>query len=398
MAYLKNTAINLLNLHYGLQALALYGAGGFFFVYLLKAGVSVPLAFGAIALVLAGRFLIRPLVLVLAPRYGLRPLVAFGTIFGGAQYLFLAGVRGADLMLVGFCVTAAIADAFYWTCYHAYFARVGDAEHRGHQIGAREAIASVAGIVGPLLVAWALIASGPWLAFGAAAAIHVFAALPFLGTPDVAVAREVPGAFRAAIPGILLFAADGWLAAGNYFAWQIALFVSLGESYSAFGGALALAALVGAVAGLILGRQIDAGYGGHAVWLTFASVAGLILLRAVSTESVVLAVIANALGAVVGCVYIPTLMTAVYNQAKRSPCTLRFHLATEGGWDAGGAVGCLACAGIVAAGLPVSAAVLLSLLGPTLSLIVLRKHYRNVTPPSVLPEPVPGLLYEQEMP
>jgi len=118
----------------------------------------------------------------------------------------------------------------------------------------------------------------------------------------------------------------------------------------------------------------------------------------VSTESVVLAVIANALGAVVGCVYIPTLMTAVYNQAKRSPCTLRFHLATEGGWDAGGAVGCLACAGIVAAGLPVSAAVLLSLLGPTLSLIVLRKHYRNVTPPSVLPEPVPGLLYEQEMP
>jgi hypothetical protein len=54
MAYLKNTAINLLNLHYGLQALALYGAGGFFFVYLLKAGVSVPLAFGAIALVLAG--------------------------------------------------------------------------------------------------------------------------------------------------------------------------------------------------------------------------------------------------------------------------------------------------------------------------------------------------------
>ena len=397
MAYLKNTAVNLLNLHYGLQALALYGAGGFFFVYLLKAGVSVPLAFGSIALLLAGRFLVRPLVLVLAPRYGLRPLVAFGTIFGGAQYLFLAKVQGADWMLLGFCITGAIADAFYWTCYHAYFARIGDAEHRGHQIGAREAIASVAGIVGPLLVAWALIASGPWLAFGSAAVIQILAALPFLGTPDVAVAREAPGAFRAAIPGILLFAADSWLAAGNYFAWQIALFLSLGESYSAFGGALALAALVGAVAGLVLGRQIDAGYGGHAVWVTYASVVALILFRSVSTGSVVLAVTANALGAVVGCVYIPTLMTAVYNQAKRSPCTLRFHLATEGGWDAGGAVGCLACAGVVAAGLPLSVAILLSLVGATLTLVVLRQHYRDAAPASVSPEPVPGLLYEQEI-
>jgi hypothetical protein len=300
-------------------------------------------------------------------------------------------------MLLAFCVSAAIADAFYWTCYHAYFARVGDAEHRGHQIGAREAIASVAGIVGPLLVAWALIASGPMLAFGAAAAIHVLAALPFLGTPDVAVAREAPGAFRAAIPGVLLFAADGWIAAGYYFAWQIALFVSLGESYSAFGGALALAALVGAVAGLLLGRHIDAGHGGRAVWLTFASVAAVALLRTMSTGSVVLAVTANALGAVVGCVYIPTLMTAVYNQAKRSPCTLRFHLATEGGWDAGCAAGCVVCAGVVAAGLPLSVAILLSLAGLILSLVVLRRHYRDVAQP-VRQEMVPGLLFEQEIP
>ena len=398
MAYLKNAAVNLLNLHYGLNALALYGAGAFFVVFLLKAGVSVPLAFSAIALILAGRFLIRPVVLILAPRYGLRPLVAFGTIFGGVQYLFLAEVHGADRMLLGFCISGAIADAFYWTCYHAYFARVGDTEHRGHQIGAREALAAIAGIVGPLFVAWTLTTFGPRVAFGSAAAIQVLAALPFLGTPDVAVAREAPGAFRSAIPGILLFAADGWIAAGYYFAWQIALFVSLGERYSAFGGALALAALAGAVAGLVLGKQIDAGHGGRAVWLMFASVAAVTLLKAISTGSVVLAVTANALGAVVGCLYIPTLMTAVYNQAKRSPCTLRYHLATEGGWDAGGAMGCLACAGIVAAGLPIAAAILLSLMGAMLSLVILRQHYHDATALPVLPESVPGLLYEQEFP
>jgi hypothetical protein len=75
MAYLKNSAVNLLNLHYGLHALAQNGAGVFFAVFLLKAGVPVSAVFAAIALVLAGRFLFRPLVLVLAPRVGLRALV-----------------------------------------------------------------------------------------------------------------------------------------------------------------------------------------------------------------------------------------------------------------------------------------------------------------------------------
>ena len=71
MAYLKNSTINLLNLHYGIHALALNGAGVFFAVFLLKAGVPVPVVFAAIALALAGRFLLRPVVLVLAPRWGL---------------------------------------------------------------------------------------------------------------------------------------------------------------------------------------------------------------------------------------------------------------------------------------------------------------------------------------
>jgi hypothetical protein len=32
-------------------------------------------------------------------------------------------------------------------------------------------------------------------------------------------ADEVAGAFRAAVPAILMFAADGWIAAGFYFVW-----------------------------------------------------------------------------------------------------------------------------------------------------------------------------------
>jgi hypothetical protein len=392
MAYLKNSAVNLLNVHYGLHALALWGAGAFFIVFLLKAGVPTPVVFAAIALSLALRFLLRPLILVLAPRSGLRAVVILGTIFSALQYPIIAEVHGVDVMLLAFCVVSAIGEVFYWTGYHAYFAVLGDLHHRGHQIGAREAIAALAGIVGPLLGGWALVALGPRIAFGAAAVVALLSAVPLLGTPDAPVARSVKGAFQAALPGVLLFAADGWIVAGYYFAWQIALFISLGESFSVFGAALALASVVGAVSGLILGKHIDAGHGGRAVWLAAGSLAAVTLLRAFGTATPVLAVAANALGSLVGCLYVPTLLTAVYNQAKRSPCPLRFHVATEGGWDIGGGAGCLVIALLSAAGAPLSVGILLSLLGTTAWLVLLRRYYavhENLSEP-VIVEPVHG--------
>jgi hypothetical protein len=146
-----------------------------------------------------------------------------------------------------------------------------------------------------------------------------------------------------------------------------------------------------AIGGLILGKHIDAGHGGRAVWLTFASLAAVTVLRAASTGMVALAVTANALGALVVCLYTPTLMTAVYNQAKRSPCTLRFHLATEGGWDIGGASGCIVAALLSRAGAPLPVGILLSLAGMVLSLILLRRHYRTVAMPELpLTQPAGG--------
>jgi ABC-type spermidine/putrescine transport system permease subunit II len=85
--------------------------------------------------------------------------------------------------------------------------------------------------------------------------------------------------------------------------------------------------------------------------------------------------VANALGALVVCLYIPTVMTAVYNQAKNSPCTLRFHVATEGAWDVGCGSGCLVAALLSALGVSLSAAILLSLLGPAALFVLLRRYY-----------------------
>ena len=69
------------------------------------------------------------------------------------------------------------------------------------------------------------------------------------------------------------------------------------------------------------------------------------------------------------------MMASVYTQAKRSPCVLRFHIATEGGWDVGNVAGCFVSAGLLALGLPLSYAILLSLLGTTGAFVMLRRYY-----------------------
>lgn len=383
MAFFRDPTVNLLNLHYGIHAIALSGGGAFFAVYLLEAGVAVPFVLASLALILAGRFVIRPIVVPIAARTGLRAVVIAGTCLTALQYPLLAEVHGIGLPLLALCLVASVGDTFYWSSYHAYFAALGNQEHRGSEVGAREALAALVGIASPLVTGWLLVSFGPGVAFGATSGLLLLAALPLLWTPKVPVPQRAPGVLKAAIPGMRLFLADGWISAGYLLAWQIVLFQSLSENYLAYGGALALAALIGAIAGLLLGRHIDAGHGESAVSYALGTLTVAILLRVLAPESPVLAVIANGIGAIVICLYMPTLMTAVYNQAKRSACTLRFHVATEASWDVGGASGCLVCAALAASGLPLSTVILPSLLGVAALFVLLRRYYSRhpaVTP------------------
>ena len=70
MAYFRNNAVNLLNIHYAIHSIAMTGAGAFFAAYLFKAGVSVPGVFLTFAAILTGRFLIRPMIIPLAACFG----------------------------------------------------------------------------------------------------------------------------------------------------------------------------------------------------------------------------------------------------------------------------------------------------------------------------------------
>ena len=242
------------------------------------------------AAIVAGRFLFRPALLPLAKRYGLKPLLIVGTLGVALQYPLLAEVQGVGGALLALCIVSALGEIFYWPSYHAYFAAIGDAEHRGHQLGAREALTATVNVVAPLLGAWALVTLGPRWMFAATGLIQAAAVIPLLGAPNVAVKQHAPGAFQAARLSAVIIAADGWFDACFIFVWQIALFVSLGESIPAYGGAMALAGLVGAVCGLLLGRHIDAGHGRRAVIIASVMATILVLLRAASLGSPWLAV------------------------------------------------------------------------------------------------------------
>ena len=391
MAYFRNRAVNLLNLHYGIHSLALTGSGAFYTVFLLKAGLPLQDVLASLATILIGRFLMRPMLLPLALRFGLKPILITGTLVSALQYPVLATVHGLGPNLYLLIGVSAVGDSLYWTSYHAVFATLGDAHQRGQQVGVREAMAAMIGIAAPLLAGWALTRFGAKIAFGATALVLLSAAAPLLWTPNILPKRRAPKALRAALPGVLLFACDGWIACGLYFGWQLALFVTLGESFQSYGGAMAVAALAGAVGGLVLGRLIDDGHGRRAAFIALGVLATVTLARAASIGNPGFALFANALGALVSCLYVPTLMTVVYNKSQASPCVARFHIAAEGGWDIGGSTALLTAALLVHEGEGLRTVILLSLPGVIAAFVLLYRHYGvRVLVPPVATAPLAG--------
>jgi hypothetical protein len=377
MAFFSNGAVNRVNLHYAIRAFAQAGAGVFFLAFLLQAGVSAPQALLAQAGIFAARFAIRPVVLPIAKRWGLKPLVIAGTLLLATAFPVLSLVEGVGGALVAVCLLWAAGEAFYWTAYHAYFSVLGDAEHRGHQVSAREAIAAGIGIVAPLAGAAALAAFGPGVMLAAAGVVQASAVLPLWTAPTVAIRPRASGTLAAALPGMALQITSGWSAGWTYFLWAIVLFTTLSNDMTAFGGAMALAALAGAVIGMVLGRHIDGGRAMRSTLIAFGFASLVVALRAASEGAPILAVTANALGAVATLMQTPSMGAMIYNLTKTAPCPLRFQIATEGSFDIGVFCACLIAAALLSAGAPLSLPILLSLPAQAIMAIVLLGYFRK---------------------
>jgi hypothetical protein len=211
--------------------------------------------------------------------------------------------------------------------------------------------------------------------FTVAGLVQMCAVVPLFALPNVAVRAKADGAFAQAWPGAQIFVGHGAFTGAFVLIWWIALFVALDESYVSFGGAMTLAALAGAAGGLLLGKGIDQGHGAKAVVFVFAMMAAAIVFRGMSLGTPWIAIAASTFGVFAMCFYVPTLMTAVYNLAKANPCALRFHMATESGWDVGCFVVLVIGAAMIAGGAPAGQAVLLALPALVVTGVLLRRHY-----------------------
>jgi MFS transporter, DHA1 family, inner membrane transport protein len=224
---------------------------------------------------------------------GLRRALVFGSVLCSLSCPVLALVDGVGLALASF---TALGQVFYCTCYYVFFSALGDADHRGSQIGLIQAFGAVAALAGPGIGGLLLMTFGPWAAFGAAFLVGLAAALPLLHIDEPPVERAMSrGAYAAATSAVRLYFDDGWIQVSLTAAWSIVMFQALGGRYDSFGGTLSLAAVAGAVGGLVLGRLIDTGRARAALWLNAAVLAAGLVLRCV-TFSHAAAVVAIAVG------------------------------------------------------------------------------------------------------
>lgn len=179
----------------------------------------------------------------------------------------------------------------------------------------------------------------------------------------------------------ILFA-DGLRSGSFHFTWLIALFLTLGSNYAAFGGAMALSGLVGAVGGLFLGRAIDLGRGLGAVQIGFAALGVAAVARMFGWPVPFLAVAANAAAALAWPLYATAFNARVYNLARQSPCPLRFHIVAEGGWDLGTCLSCLAAAALLYMGFDFHLPLAIGVLACGLGYLTISRTFRPTAQPA----------------
>ncbi len=375
MSYFGNRAFNRVYLHAALQAFASHGGEAFAFVYLLKAGIPAPVVLIAISAMFGSRMLFRQLVLPLVRRVGLRRALVVAILAESATYPILSQVTGTGPLLLGYLTLWAFSSSLYWTTYHSYVALLGDNHARGAQTSAVEMIGMVMGIAAPAVTGLLLTMFSPIVAFGAVGLAMALSTLPIVVGPDpqVAAKAEIPRQTQRAARAILF--ADGLRSGSFHFTWLIALFLTLGSSYAAFGGAMALTGLAGALAALFLGRAIDLGRGLGAVRIGCAALGVAAVARVLGYPVPVFALAANVAAALAWPLYATAFNARVYTLARQSPCPLRFHIVAEGGWDMGTCLSCFAAAALLQMGFSFHWPLAIGVLGCALGYITLVRTF-----------------------
>ena len=342
---------NLLYAHSAASTLAQACAGGFLGAFLLQQGFGVPstLAIGGASF--AVRFFMRALALPAVRRMGYRHAFIVGTAACALGYPLLPWVSH-PLVLAAWLAVSTAGEAVYWPVLHAAMACAGTAERRGRQMGLLSAVIALASVGGPLAGGLILEHAGPASDFALATVLTLLSAVPLLWLAELP-AGPVPTLRQSWMDldglAVLAFAADGWMFGTINYGWSLVLFLALGSDYGSFGLATAAAGLLGGAVGLVCGQGMDRGRQHHFLLVALVTMGAVLAWRSSASWFPATATEANLAGSVVTWFYTPVLMGMLYDRAKHSGQAYRFHFSTEGGFDVGGCMGCLAAACMAAA-------------------------------------------------
>jgi MFS transporter, DHA1 family, inner membrane transport protein len=378
MGFFTNKSFNLVYMHAALQAFAMHGGEAFAFIFLLKAGIPVAQVMLCIGLMFGSRIFLRQAVVPLVKRFGLRLTLVGSIVMEACAYPILSQVTEMGPYLIAYLGLWAMSSSVYWTTYHSYVALLGDNEHRGAQVSIMEFLGTFMGIIAPIVTGLLLTVTTPLIAFGLIAIVMCCGAIPIYFGPSFKIAEEaVVPAETQRLARLLLFS-DGLRSGALHFTWITALFITLGSSYVAYGGAMAFAGLVGALAGLFIGKTIDLGNGLRAAKIGFSVLALAAVGRTLGYDVPWLAVLANAAAAIAWPIYNTGFMSRVYSLSKQSPCPLRFTVVSEGGWDLGTATSCTFAALLLHNGFSFFWPISLSLVGIGLGYLVISRTFAEV--------------------
>jgi len=363
MRFFANSQINWLYFHSALHSFSEYAGGLFIFAFLLKAGIRMEYVFLSLAVMVLARLVVRQFALPFAVRFGLRATLIFGNSVSALSFLLLGFVKDVGPLLLVYLLITGVGEAFYWACYHATTARLGDKEARGAQVSAVQLIYAVNIILGPVIGGFAQVWVGGVVAFVLAGIIRALGALPLLKMSKLSIAPKFalpPATKRFAFS---IYFCDGFSATGASTSFNLALFIVVGQNFQAFGVTIALAALFGALAALAIGRLFDLG---HHKWSNAIGIVALLIFEvsaAFGYAQTTTAIAALAVAAVAGPLYSSAYNARIYNIAKASGDALRFHVTGEGGWDLGSASSACIAAGFIWLGLGLGACISLGVLG-----------------------------------
>ena len=153
-------------------------------IYLYKIGYSLQNIMLFYLITYALYFVLMPLGGKFARRYGYEIGMLIGTFLYIGFYVSLFFIAYVPWLFYLAPALLAVQKTFYWTAYHANFARYSDDEEEGREIGAITVVTSLVYIIGPVLAGFIISQWGFGALFMVSSVIFLASNIPTLITKE----------------------------------------------------------------------------------------------------------------------------------------------------------------------------------------------------------------------